>query len=610
MITTRTSHRIIRRALLTATALLITAPLALAADPPANPAAPYTPAGLPSNPKVAVAWDRYHDYAQTTEILHAIAKAHPDLATLTSLGKSYGGREMWLLTITAPAKPGDEVPPNPRGSAASRKPALWIDGAIHANEIQGTEASLYSAWFLTEMYGSNATVTNLLRNRTFYLVPMMSPDSRDVHMHEPQTTHSPRSGQIPTGDPRTAGEDEAADLDGDGSITQMRIADPNGRWKPHADYPQLMVRVKDGEKGSYTLLGAEGYDRDGDGRVSPDNLDKGYDPNRDWPWMWQPQYVQRGAARFPLSAQENRVVADFITAHPNIAGAISYHNAAGMFLRPPGAMADAPMPDRDVAAYDRLGKVGELILPGYKYVEVRSGLYPGHGYEMDWLYAMRGIVAITVELNTPYNLFRRASEGLMGSDEDFHAFNKYLLLDDAWQPWHEVTHPQFGKVEVGGFRKTWFRQPAGFLLQEECHRNMAFALHMAGELPQARIQSLTVKPLDGGASQITAILENTSSIPTHLTADTKNHITPPDRARLTGSPNLRVITGLISNHDPYFSNPTEQKHNPDDLRIDSIPAHGVIYLRWITTGDGPFTLTLTTPHAGYDSMTTISGPNP
>lgn len=576
------------------------------ADPPVPAKPSYTPAGSPANPKVAVAWDRYHDYAQTTELLQSIAKAHPELCKLQSLGKSFAGREMWLLTITAPPT---AKAPGP-AKAADRKPALWIDAGIHGNEIQGTEVALYTAWYLTEMFGQNAVVTDLMTQRTFYLVPMMSPDSRDVHMHEPQTTNTPRSGQVPVGDPRRADEDEAADLDGDGSITQMRFADPNGKWKPHPDHPQLLVHVKEGGKGTYTLLGAEGFDRDGDGRVSPENLDKGYDPNRDWPWQWQPQYVQRGALRHPLWVPENRMVAEFIMAHPNIGGALTYHNIAGMIIRAPGAATDSNMHERDIVVFDKLGKVGETILPGYKYLELRSGLYPGHGVEMDWLYAMRGAAAFTIELNTPFNLFRRASEGIMGSEEDLHAFNKYLLMEDAWQPWHEVNHPQFGKTEVGGFKKTWVRQPAGFLLQEECHRNMAFALHVAGQLPQVRVQSVAVKPLPGGIWEITAILQNTGAMPTHLAADIQHHITAPDRARITGGESFKVITGLISTRDAFFHNPTEQKLRPDDLHLENIPGQSVAYVRWLATGAGPFTVTLTSPHGGSDSKTTPARPNP
>ncbi len=94
---------------------------------------PYQPVGAPADPKVPAQWNRYHDHRETTAILKSLAAKHPQCARLQSLGKSYGGREMWLLTITNFSKGEDHT-----------KPAFWIDGALHANEIQGTEVTLYT----------------------------------------------------------------------------------------------------------------------------------------------------------------------------------------------------------------------------------------------------------------------------------------------------------------------------------------------------------------------------------------------------------------------------------------------------------------------------------
>ncbi len=323
---------------------------------------PYQPVGAPANPKVAARWNAYHDYAESTRLLQAMVAAHRRHAKLESLGKSYGGREMWLLTVTNFDRGSDR-----------EKPAFWIDGAIHANEIQATEVTLYTAWYLLEMYGRNPFVTQLVDERAFYFLPMMSPDSRDAHMYEPNTTNSPRAGQRPVDDDRDGlvDEDGPDDLDGDGQITQMRVRDPNGRWKPHPDCPHLMMRAKDDEAGQYRLLGSEGFDNDGDGRVNEDG-DGYYDPNRDWPWQWQPRYVQSGAYRYPFSLTENRLVADFVLDHPNIAGAQSYHNAGGMILRGPGTKAERIEP-ADLSVYDAIAKRGEQMLPGYRYLETAPG---------------------------------------------------------------------------------------------------------------------------------------------------------------------------------------------------------------------------------------------
>jgi len=546
---------------------------------------PYQPAGAPADPKVPAEWNRYHDYAEVTRLLQAMAAAHPERARLESLGRSYGDREMWILTITRFAKGDDRA-----------KPAFWIDAAIHANEIQATEVALYTAWYLLEMYGRNDFLTRLVDERAFYIVPMMSPDSRDAHMYEPNTTSSPRSGQRPVDDDRDGlvDEDGPDDLDGDGHITQMRVRDPNGRYKPHPDYPNLMIRAADDEPGEYHLLGTEGYDNDGDGRINEDG-DGYYDPNRDWPWQWQPVYVQGGAYRYPFSILENRMVADFVMAHPNIAGAQSYHNAGGMVLRGPGVKSDRYDP-ADVAVYDAIAKKGELVLPGYRYLDVAEGLYEVYGGSLDWFYAMEGIFTFTNELFTRFNYFRRQPPDAAASREDVEAFNKYLLFDQGTVPWKEVDHPQYGRIEVGGLTKQWTRQPPSFLLEEECHRNMAFTLYHADQMPRVEIQSVEIAPGPGGLKQVTAAIANPRLIPTRAAVDVKHHITPPDLVSIRGK-DLKVVAGLRS-PNRFFTDAHQQKHRPETMRVPTVPGMGAVYVRWLVEGQGPCTVAVQSVKGG------------
>ncbi len=106
---------------------------------------PYKAMGAPAHPQVVARWNRYHDHAEATQLMQQLAHAHADRARLKSLGKSYGGRDMWVLTITNFGQGEEE-----------HKAGFWIDGGIHANEIQGTEVALYTAWYLLEMYDQNA----------------------------------------------------------------------------------------------------------------------------------------------------------------------------------------------------------------------------------------------------------------------------------------------------------------------------------------------------------------------------------------------------------------------------------------------------------------------
>lgn len=296
------------------------------------------------------------------------------------------------------------------------------------------------------------------------------------------------------------------------------------------------------------------------------------------------------------------MVGDFIAAHPNIAGAQSYHNAGGMLLRGPGAKEDR-YAAADVAVYDAIGRRGEELLPGYKYMNIANDLYEVYGGQIDWLYAMQGAFTFTNEMFTAFNYFRRPSEeGFFGRQEDLHAFNKYLLFGDGFVDWHEVDHPQYGKIEVGGFRKEWVRQPPSFLLEEECHRNMAFTLYHANQMALAEIQSVTVKSLGGDQLwEVTALVANPKLAPTRAAVDVEHHISPPDRVQLTGD-DVEVLLGLIAT-DRFFNQSREQKRRPESLEIGSIASQGTARVRWIVRGSGSAEVKVITAKAGTTSYT-------
>jgi hypothetical protein len=64
---------------------------------------------------------------------------------------------------------------------------------------------------------------------------------------------------------------------------------------------------------------------------------------------------------------------EFVIAHPNIAGAQSYHNSGGMLLRGPGVPQDEYRP-QDVNVFDQIGRIGEdggeIIMIGRKFEKV------------------------------------------------------------------------------------------------------------------------------------------------------------------------------------------------------------------------------------------------
>lgn len=551
--------------------------------------------GAPNNPKVEIAWNRYYDWKEIGDLCRRLADAHPDLIKHGSIGKSVQDRDIFLLTVT-----------NFKKGNPDRKPAMYIDGNIHSNELQGAEVALYTAWFLAENYGNVDWISDLLDKKTFYIVPTINPDARDNYIHQPNTPHSPRSGMKPRDDDGDGlfDEDGFDDLDGDGNIVMMRRKNPRGRYKESEKDPRLMVEVKPDETGEYELIGWEGLDNDGDGRINEDRPGY-YDPNRNWGWNWQPAYVQYGADQYPFSIPETRAVADFVLSHPNIGAAQSYHNAGGMILRGPGSESDqSTYNDQDNEKYEFLGKLGEEMLPGYRYLVLYKDLYPAYGGELDWFHGARGIYTFSNELWSSFNYFRQTDkedQSWFGRREDVYRFDQLLLFGEGIVPWKKIKHPQYGDIEIGGIKKAWTRTAPSFMIEDMCHRNMAFTLFHAHHLPLIKIESLTAKNLSGGLKQIDAVIYNERVLPTRSTHEIKNKITPPDIVSIQGK-NIKVISGFIV-QDPYLNLTREQKYLPGNLQIDAVDGMSEMRVRWIVSGSTPVQVTVNSNKGGQASRT-------
>ncbi|WP_299684816.1 M14 family metallopeptidase [uncultured Dokdonia sp.] len=541
--------------------------------------------GTPSNPKVSIAFNQYYTAEGLAALGKKITDAHPNLVKRMSIGKSTQGRDIWLLAITDYST-GD----------ADRKPGFYLDGNIHSNEIQGGEISTYTAWYLTESFGKVPYITEMLKDRVFYIVATINPDARNNYMKEANTRNTPRAGMIPLDDDSDGlfDEDGFDDLDGDGSITQMRRKSATGDFILDPRDPRKMIRISPddvitGQR--YEILGAEGIDNDNDGRINED-IPGYYDPNRDWGWKWQPDYVQRGAYKYPFSAPETRAVADFVKNHPNIAGAQSFHNSGGMILRGPGAEEDLATYNRaDIAIYDAIGKKGEELLPGYDYLTVYKDLYSVFGGELDWFYGGRGIYTFTNEIFTGFAYYKNKEGG--GLDQLYTA-DKDLLLGDGFTPYKEYNHPTYGLVEIGGFKKNTGRATPGFMLEEEAHRNMVFVFYHAFHMPHLSVGDVSVKSLPNGLKEVTATIVNDRLMPTHASQDLKYNIERPDYITLSGA---KVLAGMIV-EDADFNVTTEQKNTPETIRVANIPGNSTVMVRWIIKGGNNLTIKVDSAKGG------------
>ena len=107
---------------------------------------------------------RFLKYQDIDDFVKALASARPKLCRLGSLGKSREGRGIHLLTVT------DFETGNPED-----RPGYLIHGNIHAGELAGAHAALYTARQLL----ADHRRSDLLRRVTFYIVPRINPDGAE-----------------------------------------------------------------------------------------------------------------------------------------------------------------------------------------------------------------------------------------------------------------------------------------------------------------------------------------------------------------------------------------------------------------------------------------------
>jgi hypothetical protein len=548
------------------------------------------------DPRVNLRWDRYYDYGDMTDAIQRLQRAYPRFLTVQSLGKSVEGREIWMVIIN-----------NPATGPHTSKAAFWADANIHGNEIQGTETNLYLIWFLMENYDALPKVRDIVDSRAFYIVPSMNPDGRESFLKSGGPSRSGMADWDSNMDGRPSA-DSPRDLDGDGEIRQMRKHVPGqGTHITSPIDPRLMVVAPPGTRGDYILLGAEGIDTDGDGRRGNDPRG-GYDMNRDFPSDWQPPHVQGGANRYPFSWPETRAVGEWLKAHPNIAGAQSWHNSGGMILRGPGSQyykGTGNYTARDNRTYDYLGERGELMLPYYRYMTIWKDLYTVYGGTLDWAHDALGIISFTNELWSTAQLYNEAwkENGPIPAEMRQLFFNDHLGMGAWFKEWTPFNHPELGPIEIGGWSPIWWgRTTPPFLIQEMLHRNAMFALFHADEMPLLEWGDIAVERIAGNTFRVKAEIRNTRAIPTRIEAAELYGTGLPDFFSISGN-GVRIQAGGFTAGE--LNNQLQlQERSPERIEVKSgIPGRSGISVTWIVTGTGNVNLEYTSPKGGTHRRT-------
>jgi murein tripeptide amidase MpaA len=480
----------------------------------------------------------FHTDEELTALLRDWERRYPGLLTVESIGTSHEGRDILAATLTNQT----ERPPG-------EKPALYVDGNMHAGEVTGCAVALYTIYHLLTHYGTDAAVTDLLDTRTLYILPRVNPDGAERYLTTPYTL---RSSVRPYPEPEPGEGLTPEDLDGDGRILTMRVPDPKGEWKISEQDPRLLVKRKPGDTGgAYYRLYTEGrlnkYVR---GPVAVAKPLEGLDINRNYPANWSP--TQRGGGPYPLSEPETRAVAGFVIDHPNICAILNYHTTGGVNLSPPCATSDAAMPLKDREVYKALGALAAETT-GYPYISVydafpaidERGTRSAAGGFIEWTWEGLGIWGLSPELwdivGKAGVTFPDVKQKLLHdpSEEEGLALLKWNdehLKGEGFVDWQAFDHPQLGAVEIGGWWSKRVRQnaPPEFLPEEE-DKYAAFTQQYAGLTPLVRVGATEVEALGGGLFIVRAMIENHGWLPTNLSDRAlRNGIAKPVKIAIEG----------------------------------------------------------------------------
>jgi hypothetical protein len=542
---------------------------------------------LPENKgkiEVPLRFDRYYNYDDVVEALKVLNKAYPQLTTLESVGKSEEGRDIYALTIN-----------NPKTGEASDKPGVYVDGNIHGNEIQAGEVCLYYANMLLTKYGENEKITKVVDKNVHYIIPVVNVDGRYHFFEDANTPSSNRSIRIPRDDDNDGliDEDGYDDLDGDGSICQMRIKDPFGRYKTDPEDPRLLIPVGEGEKGEWTLLGQEGIDNDGDERINED-AEGAIDPNRNWGFDWMPQYIQSGAGLYPFSGVGLKAIAKFVEARPNIIMAYAFHNNGGLWLRPPSSK-DIRIDRNDVLVYDILGTNNEKMTPDYVY-QASFDLYATYGDFDSYMYNLMGAYSFVGELFIrDHETYRKDTKkptpaapqgatsrgGAPEINREQLQFNDHLALGELYKDWKPYKHPLYGDIEIGGWVKMSSRLPHPFMLPDLVHRNASVVLFAAENTPEVKFDTMETKKIGNNLYRIRVRLTNSKALPSMTYQAAAKKVHPKDMLIVSGA---KVIAGGELT-DPYFDKVNYKESKPE-IQYFIVPSYGKIEFQFIVEGKG------------------------
>ncbi len=515
---------------------------------------------------ITTAQNDYRNGQQVTSALQRLASQNAK-AKLTSLTKTAGGKDIWMLTLSE--------------GAPENHPGIAIMGGVQGDHLLGTELAINMAENILNNH------QDVLSKTTFYIFPNLSPDATEQYFSSLKFARQGNAVQTDDDRDGNLNEDPFEDLNGDGMITMMRIEDPTGNYQMLEEDNRIMVKAdaNKGEKGSYKLL-TEGRDNDQDGTFNEDG-NGGVYFNKNFTYNFP--YFTKGSGEHPASQIEHRALLDYLYTQWNIYAILTFSDANN--LSKPLKYNKGGASKRVVTSILKNDeKINKMLSENYNKIikdkDAPDGGVSG-GSAFGWAYFHCGRRA----MSTP-GWWPKKFEGDSINKAPKNKMANFLAHAEeegiqAFTPWTEIQHPDFPnqKVEVGGIHPFVMKNPPYALVDDIATKHTDFILKVAAMQPELQLVNLKQEKVDKNLTRITVDLHNNGLLPTHTEMG--------DKSRWLRKINVYMKT---SGKQQLISGRARQV-------IEKIDGDGTITLSWLIQGSGNVTLEATVPQAGTATTT-------
>ncbi|PZX59678.1 zinc carboxypeptidase [Algoriphagus ratkowskyi] len=513
----------------------------------------------------AFAQSDYSTLSQLNQRLQRVAANSS--ATLTSLTKTEGGKDIWVLKVGT--------------GQMDQKPAIAVVGGAEGFDVLSVELAVQ---FAEKLVSDNAAA---LEATTFYIFPNMSPDAYE--QYHASLKYERRGNAVVVDHDRdgTPGGSGYSDLNGDGMITMMRVEDSMGDYLISKEDDRVLVKAdkSKGESGMYSLY-KESKDDNKDGKFAGD-LKEGIAFNKSLTYKFP--VFEPLAGDMPVTQKETRAMLDYLFDQWNIFAFVTFSPANN--LSSPLKYNAGNAKKRIVTSIlEKDLAINVLVSDMYKEtVKQKAFQQDNQGTDGDffqWAYFHFGRLSFGTPGYWTPEFKDSTGKAKSNAEANYLAWADSLGKSDVFIPWTAIQHPDFPgkKVEVGGIKPFAMTTPTFDKVEEIADQHTDFILKLAEMQPKLEIHNVKTESLGNGLTRVTMDLFNNSALPTHSEMGANSRWLRKIRIDMSADAD-KIVAG-----------------NKIELK-DSLGAYEKASFSWIVRGAGNVTVKAGASHVGFTTTT-------